>query len=544
MNYGLVYVSVDGGADWSTIANIGTNWNITDVAAGPGGLQTLYASVLHHGVYKSSDSGHSWSPVNSGLPNGEAMALATDPTQPGVVWVALHHDASPTGGVYRPGGIYKTTDGGQSWASDNNGIPQIAGSTTWATAMDSVYRAGDGTLYTADEGYGDQNRYESTDGGAHWTQAGTSFPKADPAAATPYVWAASGNGAFVIGGASDTLMASVNQGASWYDTGSTQSAAGGWSGNGFSGLLGTRVAFDPAQPGDIFLTGFDSGNLLRSTNAGVSWTRPLSGWDNYDGGYDVQAGGPAGNIVYEVLGQAGAFNGLGVSPDSGQTWSVHAGGTLPARYSVGSGQGSIAVASSDGSTAYAVLPDRHLYLTTDTGSTWTLVPLPSPAYAVASNPALRTTYVATAAGVEQVASQGQPVLLSSSPLNVHRLVIGPDGTVYGAGPLGSGTQSGLWTNQNGAWTRLVSNAQVNDAAIDPLNPLHIVYVTNDNPYHTSSFATGVWVSCNGGRSFSQYNVGLPMLRAFSVAFDPWIPGRVVIGTDGRGFWQTELTNCA
>jgi photosystem II stability/assembly factor-like uncharacterized protein len=543
VNYGLVYESVDGGAHWSTIANIGTNWNIMDVVAGSSDLRTLYAAVLHHGVFKSTDGGHSWGAVNSGLPNDEVMALAEDPGDPGVVWAALNHDASATGGVYRPGGIYKTTDGGQSWASDNSGIPQIAGSATGATAMDSVYRAGDGTLYTADEGYADQNRYESTDGGAHWTQAGGSFPKADPAAATPYVWASSADGGFVIGGSSDTLMASTNRGASWYDTGSTQVATGGWRGNGFSGLLGTRVAFDRAQPGDIFLTGFDSGNLLRSADAGVSWTRPLARWDNYDGGYDVQAGGPGGKLVYEVLGQAGAFNGIGVSTDSGQTWSVHVGGALPARYAVGGGQGSIAIASSDGATAYAVLPDKQLYMTGDTGSTWTHVLLPSPAYAVASTADFRTTYVATDAGVEQIANQGQPVPLASSPASLHRLVVGSDGTVYGTGPLGSSTRSGLWTNQTGVWTRLATNAWVNDVAIDPQNPRHIVYVTNDNPYHTASFATGVWVSCDAGHTFSQYNPGLPMLRVLSVAFDPWIPERVVIGTDGRGYWQTQLPPC-
>jgi hypothetical protein len=544
LNYGLVYESVDGGAHWSTIANIGTNWNVTDVVAGSSDLRTLYASVLHHGVFKSTDGGHSWVAMNSGLPNAEVWALAGDSSNSGVVWAALGHDATATGGVYRPGGIYKTTDGGQSWVSENTGIPQIAGTTTAATAMDSVYLAGDGTLYTADEGYADQNRYESTDGGAHWTQAGGSFPKADPAAATPFVWASSADGGFVVGGSSDSLIASTNRGASWYDTGSTQVATGGWRGNGFSGLLGTRVAFDKAQPGDVFLTGYDSGNLLRSTNAGLSWTRPLTGWDNYDGGYDVQTGGTAGNVVYEVLGQAGAFNGLGVSTDSGQTWSVHVGGTLPARYAVGSGQGSIAIASSDGATAYAVLPDRQLYMTSDTGSTWTHVSLPSPAYAVASSPDFRTVYVATDAGVEQIANQGQPVLLSSSPTSVHRLVVGPDGTVYGAGPVGGGTRAGLWTNQTGAWTRVATNGWVNDVAIDPLNPRHIVYVTNDNPYHTTSLATGVWVSCDAGHTFSQYNPGLPMLRVLSIAFDPWIPGRVVIGTDGRGYWQTQLRSCS
>jgi hypothetical protein len=347
----------------------------------------------------------------------------------------------------------------------------------------------------------------------------------------------------VIGGSSDSLMASTNRGASWYDTGSTQLAGGGWRGNGFSGLLGTRVAFDRAQPGDIFLTGFDSGNLLRSTNAGASWTRPLSGWDDYGGGYDVQTGGAAGNVAYEVLGQAGAFNGIGVSTDSGQTWSVHVGGTLPARHAVGSGQGAIAIASRDGATAYAVLPDKQMYTTTDTGSTWTHVSLPSAAYSVASSPDFRTVYVATDSGVEQIANQGQPVLLSSSPTSLHRLVVGSDGRVYGAGPLDGGTRAGLWMNQTGGWTRLAGNAQVNDVAIDPLNPRHIVYVTNDNPYHTTSLATGVWASCDAGHTFSQYNPGLPMLRILSVAFDPWIPGRVVIGTNGRGYWQTQLGDC-
>jgi ligand-binding sensor domain-containing protein len=81
-------------------------------------------------------------------------------------------------------------------------------------------------------------------------------------------------------------------------------------------------------------------------------------------------------------------------------------------------------------------------------------------------------------------------------------------------------------------------------AIDPTNSRRIVYVTNDNPYHDTSFATGVWVSCNAGQTFSQYNTGLPMLRVLSVAFDPWTPGRLVIGTDGRGYWQAQLPGCS
>jgi hypothetical protein len=34
-----------------------------------------------------------------------------------------------------------------------------------------------------------------------------------------------------------------------------------------------------------------------------------------------------------------------------------------------------------------------------------------------------------------------------------------------------------------------------------------------------------------------------MLRVLSVAFEPSIRGRVVIGTDGRGYWETQLRSC-
>ena len=293
----------------------------------------------------------------------------------------------------------------------------------------------------------------------------------------------------------------------------------------------------------MFVTGFDAGNLLRTTDGGASWTRPLTGWDNYDGGYDVQVGGPSGNIVYEVLGQSGAFNGIAVSKDSGQTWTYHAGGALPARYAYGGGQGSVAIASGDGSTAYAVLPDQKVYVTTDTGTTWTVVSLNSAAFAVAASPDHRSAYVATNAGIYQIGSVGSaPVLINGSPVGLRRLVVAAAGAVYGAGPIQSG-QYGLWSNQSGAWARLSTNQYVNDVAVDPTNSRRIVYVTNDNPYHDTSFATGVWISCDAGQTFSQYNTGLPMLRVLSVAFDPWSTGRLIIGTNGRGYWQTQLASC-
>ena len=176
-HYGLVYSSTDGGRHWTTIANLGTNWDITDVA-GSDDLKRLYASVVGHGVHMSVDGGHTWRPVNAGLPNAQVMALAADPEDPQALWAALAHAPDPSNGVYGAGGIYKTSDAGGTWVSADNGIPlQERSEANYSSGMSSLLLAGDGTLYTADQSYSDQTVTHRTDGGADWKPAGGGVPR-------------------------------------------------------------------------------------------------------------------------------------------------------------------------------------------------------------------------------------------------------------------------------------------------------------------------------------------------------------------------------
>jgi photosystem II stability/assembly factor-like uncharacterized protein len=73
----------------------------------------FYAADSKGGVHRSLDGGATWMPVNKGLPLGfwegiEIKALAVDPTDPSVVYVA-------TGGGLPQRGIYKTTSAGDLW---------------------------------------------------------------------------------------------------------------------------------------------------------------------------------------------------------------------------------------------------------------------------------------------------------------------------------------------------------------------------------------------------------------------------------------------
>jgi photosystem II stability/assembly factor-like uncharacterized protein len=542
VNYGNVYASTNGGHSWSEISNVGANVNILDAVASPN-LQTVYVAAKGMGILKSTDGGHTWQTIDNGLTNTAATALAIDPQNPNTVWAAIAHSLTATNGLYQPGGIAQTTNGGQSWQPQNTGMPQTANATaTNTTSMVSILRAGDGTLYTADQGLLGQQRYESTDNGAHWTQAGTTVTKFFPAAATPDAWASSTNGNLIIGGTSDSLIASTNHGNTWTDLDDTQTSTG-WHGNGFSGLLGTSITFDTRRPGTILLTAFDAGNVLRSDNDGGSWTRPTASYDEYDGGSASAAGGSHGRIMYAILGQAGSFNGITTSTNAGRTWSVHVGDGLPARYSYGAGRASVAIASGDGSTAYAVLANGDLYETADTGVHWHQVTLSSTATAVASSFDHHDVYVATFLQIFVMRANDPGALepIRRSVPDAQRLVATRTG-MYAVGPIDS-PLSGLYRDISGNWSRVSDNGYVSDVAVDPFDPEHVAFVTNDQPYHTTSFATGIWFSCDDGRTFTQDNTGLPMTRIYSVAFDPWQRGRIVVGTNGRGFWQTLAPRC-
>ena len=63
------------------------------------------------GVFKSTDSGGTWTAANTGLTSRSVYALAIDPTSPATLYAGTHG-----------GGVFKSTDSGGTWAAANTGL--------------------------------------------------------------------------------------------------------------------------------------------------------------------------------------------------------------------------------------------------------------------------------------------------------------------------------------------------------------------------------------------------------------------------------------
>ena len=78
----------------------------------------------HHGVYRSPDGGRTWQDITPGLPSTFGFPIAVHPRAAQTLWVIpLNGDSA---GRYPPdasAAVWKSTDGGETWADKRTGLP-------------------------------------------------------------------------------------------------------------------------------------------------------------------------------------------------------------------------------------------------------------------------------------------------------------------------------------------------------------------------------------------------------------------------------------
>lgn len=173
-----VYKSTDAGKTWTKLG-LSETQHIARIVIHPKNPDIVYVAAQgalydrneERGLYKSTDGGASWKQVLFVNDRTGCSELSIDFSNPLVLYAAIwEHQRLPwkviSGG---PGsGLYKSTDGGETWYKIHNGLPEEMGKTAI-----SVSRANPEKVYALIESDSDQEKgglFVSNNGGKSWTR--------------------------------------------------------------------------------------------------------------------------------------------------------------------------------------------------------------------------------------------------------------------------------------------------------------------------------------------------------------------------------------
>ena len=244
----------------------------TGVASDP---ETYYFGAAGGGVWKTGDAGQSWRNISDGFFGGSIGAVAVAPSDPNVLYVG-GGEKTVRGNVSHGDGVWRSTDAGKTWAfaglDDTRHIGRIR---VHPQSPDTAYVAAMGHLFGANEQRG---VFRTTDGGQSWEkvlyvddEVGCVDLALDPNNArvlfasfwrvkrTPY--------SLESGGAGSGIWRSTDGGTSWKEiTENDGLPSGTW---GISG-----VSVSPADSEVVYaMIENEEGGLYRSGDGGETWRR-------------------------------------------------------------------------------------------------------------------------------------------------------------------------------------------------------------------------------------------------------------------------------
>jgi serine/threonine protein kinase/photosystem II stability/assembly factor-like uncharacterized protein len=500
-----IFASADGGASWSQQATGTGNYRGLElIRVAPSDGKVLYGVAVIEGAFRSDDGGRNWMVINQGLPkdnNGSynVQSVAIDPTDPNVAYIGTGWEP------FNGNGVYKSTDGGQSWSPANRGMIDYS---VIALAVDP---ASPQTVYA---GTFDGKLFKSVDGGQTWDNLTAKLPIAsetsrsalraiilDPAVPqTIYVLCER-----------EGVLVSADGGGTWRLLGKP----GKFDYPAFTALT---VVFDP-QP--ALIAGIkEEGGWRHAANqpalapaetaaregAALATPPPLppGSWQpvpDLPRQVNALAVDPANpQIAYAGTGSSGAGSGVYKSEDAGRTWQLASSG-LPK-------EDVRALAFSRGSppTLYASVGARgDVFTSVDGAQSWARV----------------GNYELTGFSSRLVVAPGNADLLFAAE-DVRGAYRSLDG-----GHNWLPVSQGLPKDNNGSHN-------IQSLAIDPTDP-NVVYAgTGWGPFG----GNGVYKSTDGGENWSPANRGMIDYSITTLAIDPADPQTIYAGGNGGELFKS------
>lgn len=474
-----IFRSSDGGDSWNRVFGLTDSTAAIDLVMSPQDPDILYAAMWERsrgltyrrsggpssGLWRSTDGGDSWHELTNGLPGGSdvgriGVTLCT--SQPDILY-AIYADAT---GYFE--GVYKTTDGGDSWSATNDGaLSNIYSSYGWWFGNIRVDPNNPNNVLALG-----LPCYRSTTGGASWSETGWNMHVDHHA----MVFAPS-LPTRVYNGNDGGVYRSDNSGANWtklYDQRSSQFYA---------------IAIDHLQPHRLYGGTQDNGTL-RTWDGGIDDWEMIYGGDGF---YCLIDPTDSYTVYAEYQ-----YGGLSKSTDGGDHWSSATNGISD--YDRRNWSTPVVMDPSDPETLY--YGTYRLYRTTNGAGSWSAI----------SN---------DLTGGNQGGNYGTITTIDAAPTDPDVIYVGTDdGRVW------------VTANGGGNWDLISDDLPerwITRVEVDPTDAAAI-YVTVSG-FRWDSPAPHVFRSDDMGSSWTDISGNLPEAPVNVIVVDPEYPNVLYVGTD-------------
>lgn len=280
---------------------------VNAIAFHPTNASIIYVGAPAGGIWKTTDGGATWVSLSSGMPTLGVSSILVHPTNPDIIYIGSgDRDAGDAPGM----GVFKSTDGGATWAAINtvSNSGTLSNATVGALAMSPV----NPNIIVAATSTG---LFLTTNGGSTWRIRVSSNWKD--------VKFKPGDGNVVYAAVGGGLWRSVNAGEDWSSVSLPVSGAR------------IVIGVTPANPDYVYLTQTQStsprifNGLMRSTDSGATFTTMSATPNIYD--YACNGSGTSSQATYDLciavdrnnadVLYVGSIN-TWKSTDGGATWSI------------------------------------------------------------------------------------------------------------------------------------------------------------------------------------------------------------------------------
>lgn len=295
-------------ASWFSLGPTNFGGRMLDIEFDPNTPSTMYAGSAGGGLFKSVDSGLTWSPSSDETGSLAVNAVCVLPSNPSIVLIATGEatfNIDRIGGV----GILRSTDAGATWGSTALSYPESSGHGFHAMEVNPLT----GTILAA----ATDGVWRSSDDGVNWTQVRVDDDYYDVAFKP-----GSSTVCYTVKGSGSGRGMKISS-----DDGLTFTAGGGGGPTSFT-IGKSKIAVTPADPSKLYVhfthtSNYNSLGTYLSTNDGSSFVLQSTADIVADQGWYNLMFGADPNNANQLIGGGIGFS---RSTNGGVNWSSIGGG--------------------------------------------------------------------------------------------------------------------------------------------------------------------------------------------------------------------------